>query len=232
MKQVPNPGSRTITSAHDHHSDRRLIGAQAAIDDRLHGPRGVQESRLFRCRRLITSRVPKPDQHRLDVSSWRKRRGFHSWKSTSPRRRKISQKNAQLKSRRFLNRFGAQIPCDDVGQLVVFTDARFRLLHDELVAAFALSLADMHLSSALRTRFSPRGRGRIHHRRLVRLLSLQLFHPLFVSLCLGTLRMHARRRIRNLATNGADFTRRSRVHRAGLFLIHGNLLGEFANGRA
>lgn len=159
-------------------------------------------------------------------------RGFRSWKSTSRRSEEFVEKAAKLKGRRLESRVAAQNPCGHVGQLVVFADTGLRLLHDELVAALALSFADMHLSSALRTRLSPRGRGRIHHRRFVRLLGLQLFHPLFVGLRLGTLRMHARRRIRNLATNRADFSRRSRVHRAGLFLIHGNLLGELTNGRA
>ena len=90
----------------------------------------------------------------------------------------------------------------------------------------------MHLSAALRTGLSPSGRRRIQHDRLVRLLGLQLFHPLFIRLRLGTLRMHPRRRIRNLATNWADLALRSRVHRTGFFLIHGNLLGELTNRRA
>ena len=115
---------------------------------------------------------------------------------------------------------------------VVVIDTGLRLLRDEFVAAFALSLADMHLSPALRTGLSPRGRSRVEYHRLVRFLRLQLFHPLFIRLRLSTLRMNSRDRIRNLATNRANFACRSRVHRTGFFLIHGNLPGEFSDRRA
>ena len=215
--------------AHDHRSDRRLVGAQAAIIGRLPGPRGVQESRLFRCRSLTTSRVPKTDPSRLGAGFRPGDARFSLVEIHVFAKSLNSEKKPRFKTWRLLSRIAAQNPCDDVGQLVVVADARLRPLHDEFVAAVALGFADMHLSAALRTGLSPRGRGCVQRHRFVRLFGLQFFHPLFVGLRLSTLRMHSSDRIRNLATNRADFSRRCRVHRAGLFLIHGNLLVEFVN---
>lgn len=100
------------------------------------------------------------------------------------------------------------------------------------MAAFALSLPDMHLSTALRTGLSPGGGGCIHHNRLVRFLCLDLLHPLFVRLSFGALRVDSRRRIRDLATNRTRFARRGRIHRTWFFLIHGILLLKVATSRA
>lgn len=158
-------------------------------------------------------------------------RGFPSWKSTSFAASENSPKSGLQPKRLPRNRAGAEISCRNVEQLVVFADAGFRPLDDELVAAIALSLADMHLGSALRTGLSPRRRSGIKRDCFLRFFRLQLFHPLFVRLCFRTLRVDAGWRIGNLATNRTDFSLRSRIHRTWLFLIHGSLLRKSADGQ-
>ena len=172
------------------------------------------------------------DRTRSSVASSLEMRGFCSWKSTSPQRTTIPQKTSDSKYPRLVSGFCAQNPRGNVGGLVVVTESRFRLLHDEFVAALALSLPDMHLSAALRTGLSPRGRGRIHHNRLVRFLRLDLLHPLLVGLSFGTLRMDSRRRIRDLTTDRTQFARGRRIHRTWFFLIHVILLMELDTSRA
>lgn len=168
--------------AHDHHSDRKLVGVQTAIRGRLLSPRGVQRSRLFRCHRLATSRVPKTDLSWGNFGSDARNTSFLLAKTHVTTKSLDLQKKNWFTTWGLSDRIAAQNPCDDVGQLVVVADTRLRPLHDEFVATLALSLADMHLSTALWTGLSPCGRGCIKRDALVRFFGLQFLHPLFVGL--------------------------------------------------
>lgn len=153
--------------------------------------------------------------------AWFSRVEIHS----SPTSRISAKNSKQRAEHKTVPRLIAQNPCEPVRQLIVVAESRFCLLHYEFVSAITLSLANMHLRPAFRTRLPPSGRGRIQSHSFAGLLSFQLLHPLFIRLCFGTLRMHSTRRVRHLTTNWADLALWSRVHRTWLFLIHGNLIG-------
>ena len=90
----------------------------------------------------------------------------------------------------------------------IVAEAGLRFLCDKLVAAFALSFADMHLSPTFGARLTPSGRSRLHRDHFFRRLPLGFFESLFVRLNLGTLRVNPSRRVGNLPADRTDFALR------------------------